>query len=138
MKQYAYVLEIAGLLALLTLINFIWVSDNIGFIGISPHPYWIVVLGIAVKYQLRQAVVATFTVVLVYSLFLVISHNVSFMEYFEIEYFKTMLLFIVFGSLIGRVRTGQNQKFTSLQRKNDELEEEMQSHHRMPTSRQHP
>ena len=110
MKHFSYLIETIVLLAALTLINFIWVGDNPGFFGISPHPYWIVVIAISVKYELKQSLIAAFLSSLSYSVFLFLSHEISPAEYFMFEAFKPVLLFMIFSTLIGKVRSGQVQK----------------------------
>lgn len=118
-SKYTYILEIFSLLSILNLINVIWNINNIGFIGVRPHPYWIVVLAIAVKYELRQSLTAAVFSGVVYYNFLIISHRVTSLGgFFDFEYFRPVLLFFVVGSIIGQIRKSQNQKFRKLQKEN--------------------
>lgn len=112
MKRFSYLIEPLVLLAALTLINFIWVGDNPGFLGISPHPYWIVVVAISVKYELKQSLIAAFLSIINYSVLLFVFHEISLSEYFMFETFKPVLLFLIFSTLIGKVRSGQVQKLS--------------------------
>ncbi len=40
-------------LAILVAVNLFWFRDNIGFIGVSPHPYWLAILPIAARHGFR-------------------------------------------------------------------------------------
>lgn len=125
MKQYSYIIETLVSLTVLILINLIWYRDNLGFLGISPHPYWIVVIGISVKYELKQSLVTSFISSLTYSIFLFVSHNITLAEYFEFETFKPILLFVIFSILIGKVRTGQVAKLNEVKKKKESLEKKI-------------
>ncbi|MBT3245006.1 MAG: GAF domain-containing protein [Bacteroidetes bacterium] len=125
MKQLSYLIETIVLLAVLTLINFIWVGDNPGFFGISPHPYWIVVIAISVKYELKQSLIAAFLASLSYSVFLFVSHEISLAEYFKFEAFKPVFLFMIFSSLIGKVRSGQVQKLNKTRKEKKLIENDL-------------
>jgi len=54
MKKYNFLLEILIGVCLLLFINWIWVGENLGFAGVSPNPYWIVVIFIAARYGSLQ------------------------------------------------------------------------------------
>ena len=125
MKHFSYLIETIVLLAALTLINFIWVGDNPGFFGISPHPYWIIVIAISVKYELKQSLIAAFLSSLIYSVFLFISHEMSLAEYFMFEPFKPVLLFMIFSTLIGKVRSGQVQKLNKTMNEKKRIEKDL-------------
>ena len=107
MKHLNYLIEIVVSLAAITLINIIWFWDNPGFFGISPHPYWIVVVGISIKYELKQSLAASFLSSLTYAVFLFVIQKFALAEFFSFEAFKPVLFFIVFATLIGKVRSGQ-------------------------------
>lgn len=46
---------------LLSGINYFWFNDNPGFLGIHPHPYWFVILPIAVRYGFASGCLAGLT-----------------------------------------------------------------------------
>ncbi len=115
MKQHSYLLEIVAALALLTIVNLVWVRDNLGFVMVSPHPYWIPVLALAIKYDLRAALAAAGVSSVVYGLFLLLFHDVSFAQGFAYQYFKPVLLFFVVGGFIGQMRSNQSKQLAGLE-----------------------
>jgi hypothetical protein len=121
-KDYNYFLEIFGFLAVITTVNLIWARDNMGFVGVSPHPYWIVIIAVTLKYELRQAMDAVIVSSLMYFLMTILFHGVQPSQFLEFQFFKPIILFIVLGVFGGQVRTGQNQKLRALQEEKEKLE----------------
>ena len=121
MKKYNYLIEILGFLVVLTVVNLIWAGDNLGFVGITPHPYWIPVLALAVKYDLRSALASIAISSGFYIFFLIFFHNLSPVQLGDFQYFKPILLFAIVGGFVGQVRATQKQKYEQLQRDQDQL-----------------
>lgn len=122
MKKSISILETIIILAFLNIINIVWIRNNLGFVGVSPHPYLIVVLAIAIKYEFCQALTAAIASGFLYSVLLIWVHGVSSIEdYFIWKNFKPMLLFVVIGSVLGHVRTGQNKKLGTIIKDNQDL-----------------
>ncbi len=123
-KKYSYLIEILGILIILLVINFIWVSDDLGFTKISPHPFWLIVLPIAIKYQLREALVAVLVASVVYLILSFITYpELTLVQFFQFEHLKPVLLFVIIGGFIGQVRTSQNQKLVALMKSKKEMDE---------------
>jgi len=123
MKNLSYVIEIFVSLAVLTLINFIWFRDNPGFYGVSPHPYWIIVIGISIKYELKQSLVASFASSLIYGISLFAFHELSLAEVLEFEAYQLVFLLIISSILMGKVRSGQVKKVEELIKEKNSLED---------------
>ena len=71
---------VLGLLVLLG-INYFWFENNPGFLGIHPHPYWFILIPIAVRYGLFAGLVAgstAFVVQLYIKFFLLEQDSQSF------------------------------------------------------------
>ncbi len=49
-SSMSYLVEALLGFALITAVNVIWFRANLGFVGVSPHPYWAVVLLLASRY----------------------------------------------------------------------------------------
>ena len=98
---------IAGI-AILLLVNHLWVSDNFGYIGVSPNPYWIVVIFIALRYGDLSGMLAG--ILCSAALLLSTSYNVTTHTenvWYNIPYqqWKLAGLFVVFGFLAGQERS---------------------------------
>ncbi|MDO9631726.1 MAG: diguanylate cyclase, partial [Humidesulfovibrio sp.] len=49
-SSMSYLVEALLGFALITAVNVMWFRANLGFVGVSPHPYWVVVLLLASRY----------------------------------------------------------------------------------------
>ena len=100
---------VIGILILLG-INYYWFKDNPGFLGIHPHPYWFILLPIAVRYGLIAGSVAGITAFIVQLyILLFIYTNVSLSEaiYHHSLIFLVVSLFI---GLVGEIRRTEHVK----------------------------
>lgn len=123
-KKYSFLVEIFGLVVILLVINFIWASDDRGFTKISPHPFWLIVLPIAIKYQLREALIAIGVASLIYMILSFVTYpDLTLVQFFQFEHFKPVILFLIVGGFIGQIRTSQNQKMVTLEKNKKELDE---------------
>jgi len=94
---------VIGILILLG-INYYWFRENPGFLGIHPHPYWFILLPIAVRYGLVAGSVAGLTAFIVQLyILLFIYTNISFFEAF---YYHALIFLLVslFIGLVGEIR----------------------------------
>jgi len=100
---------VLGILILLG-INYYWFKDNPGFLGLHPHPYWFIILPIAVRYGLIAGSVVGLTafVVQIYIL-LYIYTNVSLYEAFT-NHALIFLLVSLFIGLVGEIRRSEHVK----------------------------
>lgn len=117
MKKYYFWFETFFLIGILTIINLVWYRHNLGFTGISPHPYWIVILAISIKYEFRQALTVAVLSSIFYTGFLFYNQKIaSFSEIFNFEHFRYIMLFIIVGGFIGQIRSNHNNKLKQLQK----------------------
>jgi diguanylate cyclase (GGDEF)-like protein len=111
-KKYSYLAEMVIGICVILIINFAWFGKNIGFVGISPNPYWLVVVFIAVRYGSLQGMAAGFlsSLVLLASVAYTAALANNFQS-FSIKYPEIQLagLFIIFGFLIGEERRRINK-----------------------------
>ncbi|MCI0512998.1 GAF domain-containing protein [candidate division KSB1 bacterium] len=123
-KKYTYLWEILGMLTFLTAINFIWKRNDPGFIHVNPHPYWLVILPIAVKYELKEALAASFFSSIVYLVFVRIAiPDLPWAQLFQFTLFKPVLLFVFIGGLIGQIQAAQHAKLQKELAEKQELEQ---------------
>jgi GGDEF domain-containing protein len=100
---------VLGILVLLG-INYYWFRDNPGFLGIHPHPYWFILLPIAVRYGLIAGSVAGITAFIVQlNILLFLYANVSF---YEALYHHALIFLLVslFIGLVGEIRRTEHIK----------------------------
>ncbi len=115
-----------GLLALAVLmaINFFWFSDNLGFLKINPHPYWIVIIPIASRYGFKAGfVTAIMASIALMGMIKLGDPKFGFSEITNVRYFGTPLLFVAVGMIIGEVREVQRKKSEELSNAFKELQE---------------
>jgi len=106
---------VIGILFLLG-INYFWFRDNPGFLEIHPHPYWCILLPIAVRYGLIAGSVAGMTAFIVQLIILLyIYTNVSFAEAF----YHHSLIFLVVSIFVGAV--GEIRRTEHVKQKQDFL-----------------
>ncbi|MBN2091975.1 GAF domain-containing protein [candidate division KSB1 bacterium] len=123
-KKYSFLIEILGIFVVLLIINYIWVSDDCGFTKISPHPFWLIVLPIAIKYQLREALIAVGVASVAYMILSFVTYpELTPVQFFQFEHFKPVILFVIFGGIVGQVRASQNEKLVALEKNKKELDE---------------
>ncbi|MBU4388704.1 MAG: diguanylate cyclase [Proteobacteria bacterium] len=114
LKKSEFTEAILGL-SLLAAINFLWFRHNLGFSGVNPHPYWIVIVPIAARYGFKGGLWAGFlsglTMIAMMKLNL---PDISMSEFMEIRYFSQPILFITAGIIIGEIREVQKKRFQDL------------------------
>ncbi|ETR74570.1 MAG: Diguanylate cyclase with GAF sensor [Candidatus Magnetoglobus multicellularis str. Araruama] len=111
---------VLGILILLG-INYFWFKDNPGFLGIHPHPYWFILIPIAVRYGLFPGLTAGVTAFGVQIYILVyIYKDISL---FNALYSHASLFLLVsagigfFGEIRRTESLKQKQNFSSLEQK---------------------
>lgn len=126
-----FIPEIAIGVAILLAINIILLSDKPGFEGISPNPYWIIVIAIAARYGRIGGTLAGIATALVFAG----HHYVA--EGMDVFYDNPWILrfpffFILIGFLIGEIKTifilredYLSSRVEELQNYNDKLKKEM-------------
>jgi diguanylate cyclase (GGDEF)-like protein len=98
-------------LAVLVAANFLWFSGNPGFLGIHPHPYWLVVMPIAARYGFRagawSGVLAGLTLLALQRL----GHpDLSLTRLLEVDNLTLPILFVCGGILLGEIREAQKKR----------------------------
>jgi len=105
-RKYFFVIETLLGLAILVTIDQVFVTGSSGYLGVQPHPYWIVVLLIACRYGTLQGVTAGTAAAVVYVLLVSQSGNLHF-ERFSFPHgpFKLPFFFILVGGILGEIRS---------------------------------
>lgn len=95
-------------LGAITLVNFLLFQDNLGFLNVAPHPYWLVVLLIPIRYGLFGGIVAGASSALLHMTFQSMQiPGVSILEMSGYQFWGLPLFFLLTGTVLGEVRQSQ-------------------------------
>jgi polysaccharide biosynthesis protein PelD len=108
--------------ALIAAVNFLWFGDRPGFIGVEPHPYWLVVLPIAARYGFP----AGFQSGLLAAVFFLAMKKLAFSDFGFVdlalpETFGPPVLFVAVGVMVGEIREARKRRENSLDEEVGEL-----------------
>jgi GGDEF domain-containing protein len=100
---------VLGILLLLG-INYFWFRENPGFLGIHPHPYWFILLPIAVRYGWIAGSIAGITAFIVQLCILLFIY--SDVTFFEAFFYHALIFLLVslFIGLVGEIRRTEHTK----------------------------
>src|SRR3990172_1690798 len=127
-RKYYYLIETIVGLALVVLIDHFFVPGSSGFINVTPHPYWIVILLIACRYGTIQGLFAGMTAAITYYLLASLSPDVNFKNFtFPHGPFKLPFFFILVGGVLGEIRNIHKKLSDKLQDKFDDTVKDLDS-----------
>ncbi len=120
-----WLLEAVLGLAAITALNLLLYRQDPGFSQATPHPFWIVVVLLAVRYGFRAGLVSG---LLAGGAYIVLrAQTVDTLDMVEIKSFALWgrpLLFVAVGVLLGEIRQSQIRRFNNLDRRHEELRRE--------------
>ncbi|PIE67158.1 MAG: hypothetical protein CSA23_05235 [Deltaproteobacteria bacterium] len=103
-------------LSILAAVNFLWFSNKLGFMGIHPHPYWLVVLPMAARYGFQtgafSGVLAGLTLLGMQKLG---QPDLPLDRLLDIGNLTLPVLFISGGILLGEIREAQKRRHEVLE-----------------------
>lgn len=109
--------------ALITAVNILWFRSNLGFLGVSPHPYWIVVLLLSTRYGFLAGI---FCGMLAASVCLTLTvmgrQGTTLYELFRMLLGEP-LLFILVGAVLGEITQSVRSRYEALLDEHDELKD---------------
>src|SRR5581483_2761586 len=126
-QPVAYLETIIGL-GLIVAINLLFFrTDNWGFFDANPHPFWLVILPIAVRYGALPAYTAGLLAAALYILVVIFQPRAAFaVDIVSTQAFLDPVLFVVVGGVLGEVREAQKRAHRDLARRYDEIEASLQ------------
>jgi len=129
-RKYSYLLEILLGVAVILFINYMWFRPNMGFIGVSPSPYWIVVVFVAARYGSFPGFMAGLAASA--ALLISVSYNTALedqLAFADIPSKQVQLsaLFILIGFLLGEERSRANLTIKRGQEKYTKLRNEFEA-----------
>ncbi len=103
-------MEIMLGLALISLVNMLFFRQTPGFLGVSPHPYWLVAAFIPVRYGFAAGVAAGLASGLLYVGFaLWETPDISLMDMRRVAFWGAPVAFVLGGALLGEIRQSQRE-----------------------------
>lgn len=119
----SYVLELAVGLAVLVAVNLIWWPDDPAFESIWPHPYWLVILPLAVNYGFVEGATAALACAGVYIAWTwSVAPEFHWLLFFTIERLKIPAVFLIGGMVCGEFRERHRRRERNKQDRLDKLE----------------
>jgi GAF domain-containing protein len=120
-SQSGLLVEVLLGFALISAVNIIWFRSNLGFLGVSPHPYWIVVLLLSTRYGFLAGI---FCGMLAASVCLALTvlgrQGTTLFELFRMLLGEP-LLFILVGAVLGEITQSVRSRYEALLAEHEEL-----------------
>lgn len=102
-------------LVFLTAINLVFWRSDPGFINVSPHPFWIVILLSSCRYGFRTGFFAGFVSGLIFLLFKLLSiPDVSIADFKSLSLWGKPMLFFMIGVILGEIRQLQIRDYNEV------------------------
>ena len=117
-------LELGLGLGLLIAINLIWWPARPAFIGIQPHPYWILILPLAVYYGFKHGLMAGGLCAILYlGWTFMASPEPNWLMYFSFERVAPAFFFVAAGLVLGELRERHRREEIELAKRLDQVED---------------
>ncbi|MFQ5637652.1 MAG: diguanylate cyclase [bacterium] len=126
-RKYSFIPETLIGFAILVGINFAIDRNISGFIGIHPHPYWIVVLLMASRYGTLPGVFAGLLAATFYIFFGTQAELLNLeRSHFPLGAYRMPFFFILTGGILGEIRNLYKNRYNSLETQHHETLDELQ------------
>jgi diguanylate cyclase (GGDEF)-like protein len=127
LRKYSFILETLIGFAGLVLINIYFLRERPAFIGVIPHPYWIIILLIASRYGTLQGLFAGGVAAIIYIYFGSKSELVNFTAFtFPHGGYRLPFFFMLVGGILGEIRSIYKRKYVKLEEKHQETTSDLQ------------
>ncbi len=103
MTQKKFWIELLSSSVILLAVNFIFFRDDLGFLKFNQHPFWIPILLMGALYGVRAAFISSLFFSILYFGLFSYQYREALETYFDFKILKQPLLFIGFGSLLGKM-----------------------------------
>ncbi len=116
LRKYSFAIETYIGFAVLTLIDLSLYKETAAYIGINPHPYWIIILLIASRYGTHQGLFAGSIAAIFY---LYLGNSAGIIDFSSSPFphgaYKLPFFFILVGGVLGEIRSLYKKKFYKLE-----------------------
>ncbi|MFQ5651601.1 MAG: diguanylate cyclase domain-containing protein [bacterium] len=134
LRKFYFIVETLVGLVLLAAIDLYVVKKSGAFVGVHPHPFWIVVLLLACRYGLVQGVFAGGVAALAYIVLAARAGVVDFTTFsFPHGPYTLPFFFLLVGGLVGEIRSHYKKRYQRLQETFDATRE---NHEHLTTEHQ--
>jgi len=118
-----YIVEALLGFALITAVNVMWFRANLGFVGVSPHPYWAVVLLLASRYGFLAGLFSGIvSAALAIGLSIIGRQGTTIYELWKLLLGEPVL-FIAVGCTLGEISQTIKSRYEALLDEHEELKE---------------
>lgn len=123
MKRFSYLYEIPIFFLIILGVNRVLASAIPGFIGVDPHPFWLVILLFGIRYGVTAGLSSGITATVLYLAIARYSLEPYLLE--DIRFYVLPSCFILFGVLTGVVSGTYRQRLKDSQEENLKLKNEL-------------
>ena len=121
LRKYFFIPETLLGFGLFIIINFSFYKESAGFIGVSPHPFWIVILLIASRYGTIEGLFAGAVAAGLYIGAGLHSGQMQFtLDTFPHGVYLLPFLFLLIGGILGEIRNLYKKRYTKLEDRYDD------------------
>lgn len=118
----SWLIEVVLGLVLVSVVNVYLFADDLGYSKASPHPYWLVVVLIAVRYGFSGGFWAGLSAALFFLGFKALRVAPAPLDFAEMGLWGQPLLFLVVGIVLGEIREQQIRRYEELDLKKNDLQ----------------
>jgi GGDEF domain-containing protein len=109
--------------SLITAVNVMWFRANLGFVGVAPHPYWVVVLLLASRYGFLAGLFSgVVSAALAVGLSVIGRQGTTIYELWKLLLGEP-ILFIAVGCILGEISQALKSRYEALLGEHEELQE---------------
>ncbi|MBU1040022.1 MAG: GAF domain-containing protein [Proteobacteria bacterium] len=109
--------------SLITAVNVMWFRANLGFVGVSPHPYWVVVLLLASRYGFLAGLFSgVVSAALAVGLSIIGRQGTTIYELWKLLLGEP-ILFLAVGCILGEISQSLKSRYEALLGEHEELQE---------------
>jgi polysaccharide biosynthesis protein PelD len=124
--RFKAVLETLVFLAACVLINFLFFPGDIGFLTVSIHPFWIVILLISIRYGLGEGLISALCAGICYFVF-----SAVIASDYSITY---PLLFLLTAGILGQNRDVLDRRYNRAEDRLDTMSEKLEAYKKRETA----
>jgi len=122
-SSMSYLVEALLGFALITAVNVMWFRANLGFVGISPHPYWVVVLLLSSRYGFLAGLFSgVVSATLAVGLSIIGRQGTTIYELWKLLLGEP-ILFLAVGCILGEISQTLKSRYEALLGEHEELQD---------------
>lgn len=125
-KNLHYIFEPLILIGAILLINYNFFASDIGFLSVSFHPFWLIILFIVPRQKYPFGIITSAITAICYIFIAYLRGSSGFFAFVsDTANIKLPALFVIIGYYLSLIREGYDYELSALMRKNSALEKQM-------------